>query len=107
MNKLVSVCAVTAALIVGAGCSKKRVEECDAFVATVEKIAKCDKLPEDQRKTVAESAKTIKDALKMIDDAGGVGDAPQDLVKQLRDTCKTQDVQVTDTFKKLQPDCVK
>jgi hypothetical protein len=107
MNKLLCVCAVAAAMLVGAGCSKKRVAECDDFVETVEKIAKCDKLPEDQRKQVADSGKTIKDALQMIDDAGGVGDAPQDLVKQLRDTCKTQNTSVTDTFKKLQPDCMK
>ena len=102
MNKL-----LIAVLVLGVGCSKKRVAECDAFVETIEKISKCDKLPEDQRKSVAESGKAIKDALKMIDDAGGVGDAPDHLVKQLRDTCKTQNTTVIEQFQKVAPECVK
>jgi hypothetical protein len=104
MNKLLIVALVFAG---AAGCSKKRVAECDAFVETIEKISKCDKLPADQRTAVSESGKQIKDALKMIDDAGGVGDAPEDLVKQLRDTCKTQNTTVIEQFQKVAPDCVK
>ena len=104
MNKL-----LIAVLVLGgmAGCSKKRVAECDAFVETIEKISKCDKLPEDQRKSVADSGKAIKDALKMIDDAGGVGDAPEDLVRQMRETCKTQNTTVIEQFQKVAPECVK
>jgi hypothetical protein len=104
MNKL-----LIGVLVLGAaaGCSKKRVAECDAFVATIEKISKCDKLPAEQRTAVAESGKQIKDALKMIDDAGGVGDAPEDLVKTLRDTCKTQNTTVIEQFQKVAPECVK
>lgn len=104
MNKL-----LIGVLVLGsmAGCSKKRVAECDAFVETIEKLSKCDKIPADQRTQVAESAKQIKDALKMIDDAGGVGDAPEDLVRQMRDTCKTQNTTVIEQFQKVAPECVK
>ena len=107
MNKLLGLCVVAGGLLVAGGCSKKRVAECDEFVATIEKIAKCDKLPADQRKQVGDSAKTIKDALQMIDDAGGVGDAPPDLVQQMRDTCKTQNKTIVEQFQKLTPECMK
>ena len=105
MNKLLLVCVVVGGLVTG--CTKKRVAECDEFVATIDKIAKCEKLPTESRKQVAESGQTIKDALKMIDDAGGVGDAPKDLVDQLRDTCKTQNKTVVDEYMKLMPECMK
>lgn len=105
MNKLLLVCVVVGGLVTG--CTKKRVAECDEFVATIDKISKCEKLPAESRKQVAESGQTIKDALKMIDDAGGVGDAPKDLVDQLRDTCKTQNKTVVDEYMKLMPECMK
>ena len=105
MNKLLLVCVVVGGLVTG--CTKKRVAECDEFVATIDKITKCEKLPAESRKQVAESGQTIKDALKMIDDAGGVGDAPKDLVDQLRDTCKTQNKTVVDEYMKLMPECMK
>ena len=105
MNKLLLVCVVVGGLVTG--CSKQRVAECDEFVTTIDKIAKCEKLPAESRKQVAESGKTIKDALKLIDDAGGVGDAPKDLVDQLRDTCKTQNKTVVDEYMKLMPECMK
>jgi hypothetical protein len=105
MNKLLLVCVVVGGLVTG--CTKKRVAECDEFVATIDKIAKCDKLPAESRKAIQESGQTIKDALKLIDDAGGVGDAPQDLVQQMRDTCKTQNQTVVDQYMKLMPECMK
>ncbi|CAN5858773.1 hypothetical protein BH11MYX3_BH11MYX3_27540 [soil metagenome] len=105
MNKLLLVCVVVGGLVTG--CTKKRVAECDEFVATIDKIAKCDKLPTESRKAIQESGQTIKDALKLIDDSGGVGDAPQDLVQQMRDTCKTQNTTVVDQYMKLMPECMK
>lgn len=105
MNKLLLVCVVFGGLVTG--CTKKRVAECDAFVATIDKIAKCDKLPADSRKSIEASGKSIKDALKLIDDAGGIGDAPQDLVQQMRDTCKTQNATIVEQYTKLAPDCMK
>lgn len=105
MNKLLLVCVVVGGL--GTGCSTKRVAECDEFVATIDKIAKCDKLPAESRKEIVSSGQMIKDALKTIDDAGGIGNAPDDLVKQIRDTCKTQNTTIVDEYKKLMPECLK
>lgn len=105
MNKLILCAVVVSGLVTG--CKKERVAECDEFVATIEKVSKCEKLPAETRKQVAESGKAIADALKMIDDAGGVGDAPKDLVQQMRDTCKTQNKAVVDEYMKLMPECMK
>ncbi len=43
----------------------------------------------------------------MIDDAGGIGDAPPELVQQMRDTCKTQNKTIVEQFQKLTPECMK
>lgn len=111
MNKLMNLKIaglLSVALLAGlGGCSKKRVAECDAFVATVDKLAKCSKIPEAQRTQLQASAKQIKDALKTVDDAGGFDSAPADLVKQMADTCKTQEKTIVDAMAKLDPDCVK
>lgn len=109
MNKLVVSLALVGGsfLALGTGCSKERVKECDEFVATMDKLASCEKLPADARKQIGESSKMIKDALKQIDDAGGTGNAPKDLVDQMRDTCKTQTKTVVDEYTKLMPDCLK
>lgn len=100
MNRL-----LIAVLVLGAGCSKKHVAECDAFVETIDKISKCDKIPAAEREQLASSAKQIKDALKMLDEAGG--DAPDDLVKQMRETCGSQNRTVIEQFQKVAPECVK
>jgi hypothetical protein len=85
------------------GCAKKRIPECDAFVKTIEKVGTCSKIPDAQRSTILESAKTIRDSLQMIDEAGGVADAPADLVGSMRDACKTQDASI----KQMYADCLK
>ncbi len=92
------------ALVLGlGGCAKKRIPECDALVTAIEKISACPKVPDDQRKTILESAKTIRDSLQMIDDAGGVADAPADLVSSMRDACKTQEA----SLQQMYADCLK
>lgn len=105
MNKLMLCAVIVSGLVTG--CKKERVAECDEFVATIDKVAKCEKLPAETRKQISESGKTIKDALKQIDDAGGIGNAPKDLVDQMRDTCKTQNKTVVDEYTKLMPECMK
>jgi hypothetical protein len=105
MTRLLLVCVVAGGLVTG--CSKKRIAECDALVDTFEKVAKCEKLPADTRKQVAEGAKTLKESLKMMDDAGDVGDAPKNLVDDLRNYCRTQDTAIVDEYKKLAPECMK
>ncbi len=106
MNKLLFALGVLGAAT-SVGCGTKRVAECDDFVATIDQIAKCPSLPEGSRSSIERSAQQIKDTLKLIDDAGGVGDAPASVVQTLRDTCKTQQKAVAEQYKKLMPDCVK
>ncbi len=98
---------IAALLLSSAACSKKRVAECDDFVATAEKLAKCDKLPEAQREAVSSGAKQIKDMLKMVDDAGGFDNAPKETVDELRSTCKGQNDRVVEEMKKTFPECLK
>ena len=93
-------CVVAGGLVTG--CTKKRVAECDELLATIDKIVKCDKLPPESRKSLAESGKTIKGVLEGIDD-----DARADVVQQIRDTCKTQNKSVVDQYLKLMPECMK
>lgn len=104
-GRLLCALALTSLAVLG-GCSKKRIAECDEFVATVEKIARCEQLPASSRPQVEASAKAIKDALEMVDQAGGLGSAPADLVKTLRDTCRTQDRAIIEQYSKLMPDCL-
>ncbi|MFN0247730.1 MAG: hypothetical protein ACKV2T_12660 [Kofleriaceae bacterium] len=88
---LVTVLGAVALTFVATGCAKKRIPECDTLVKTIEKIAACPNVADDQRKTIVESANTIRESLQLIDDAGGVADAPADLVSSMRDACRTQD----------------
>jgi len=84
-------------------CAKKRIPECDALAAKIEKISACPTIPTDQRASIIESAKTIRDSMQMIDDAGGVAKAPPDLVNSMHDTCKTQGA----ALDKMYADCLK
>ena len=95
-------------VLLGLGaCKKERVAECDAFLATAEKLASCEKLPADQRKQMEAPAAQMRQALKAIDDAGGIGSAPKDMVETLRSTCKSQDDSVKKMFESIAPECVK
>jgi uroporphyrinogen-III decarboxylase len=93
---------VVALTFAATGCAKKRIPECDAFVKTIEKIAACPKVADDQRKTILESAATIRQALQDVDAAGGVADAPADLVSSMRDACRTQD----QSLQQMYADCL-
>lgn len=105
MTRVVLACALA---LVAAACGKKeRIQECDAFVATIEKIEKCDKLDAASREQIKGSAETIKGALKMLDDLGGAGEAPKDQIDQLRRTCKSQHDTVVELYGKVAPDCLK
>jgi hypothetical protein len=93
--------------LLASGCSAKRVAECDDFLGTIEKLSTCDQLPAPARTQIQGSAKTMRDALKMLEDAGGVGSAPADLVTSMRDTCRTQNRSIREQYAKLSPDCLK
>ena len=107
MNKLLLVCGLSVAVGAFAGCSKKRVAECDDFVKTAEKLANCDKLPKEQRDMVAKQAGVMKDTLKQVDELGGWDQAPKDLVDEMRNACKTQNDKIVEEMSKAFPECVK
>jgi len=105
MSKLLLVSVMVGGLVTG--CSKKRIVECDEFVATAEKLAKCEKLPAESRSQISAGTKSIKDALKLLDDAGGADQAPADALNQMRDMCKSQNKAIVDEFSKIAPECMK
>jgi hypothetical protein len=107
MNKLVRVLVLGSALALGVGCSSKRIKECDALVATAEKLEKCDKLDAKSRAEIAGATKTIRGALKMLDDVGGADQAPADQVDQLRKTCQQQNDSIVSLYEKVAPECLK
>lgn len=103
MNKLMLVGVAVLAL----GCSKKRIAECDHVVETLDKMAKCEKLPPELKTAVVDAHKTMKDALQQLDDAGGAGNAPKETVDQLAKMCKTQEDAMVEQVSKIAPDCTK
>lgn len=107
MSRAPLVLAVVAALALATGCSKKRIEECDAFVKTSEKLAACPKLPEAQRATIGEAAKQIKQVLEAADEVGGFEDAPKDVVDEMRSTCKSQTDRLVAEMTQAFPECLK
>jgi outer membrane murein-binding lipoprotein Lpp len=104
MNKLL-LCVFAGGLL--AGCSKRRIAECDKLVATAQKVAKCDKLPDEVRKSAADAAKSMEESLKRLDDFGGVAEAPKDLVDQMQDLCRNGTKNFVDEYTKLMPECMK
>ena len=104
MNQRLLACVVVGGLFTG--CAKKRIAECDELVATALKVAKCEKLSAESRKPAEDAAKVIQDSLKTLDDAGGVGKAPKDLVDQMRHLCKTENTTFVDEHMKLAPECM-
>ncbi len=94
------------AALLGSGCSKKRVAECDDFVKTAEKLGTCAKLPEAPRTTVAAAAKQIKDMLQIVDDAGGFDSAPPETVDQMRQACKSENTRIVSEMQKTFPECL-
>ena len=105
MNRLVLAWGMAALL--GSGCSKKRLAECDDFVKAAEKLSTCEKLPEGARTTVGAAAKQIKDMLQMVDDAGGFDAAPAETVDQMRSACKSENTRIVEEMQKTFPDCLK
>jgi len=103
MSKLALATVLAVSLL--SGCKKNKVPECEVFLATIEKIGKCDKVPEASRKEIVDSAKTIRDSLKMIEDAGG--DVPDDLMSSMKDACKSQETTVREMYEKVAPECLK
>jgi len=104
MTRVVVACAL--ALAAGACGKSERIKECDALVATAEKIEKCAKLDDKSRAQIKNATKTIKDALQMLDDVGGAGEAPKGQIDQLRQTCQSQHDSIVQLYKKVAPECL-
>jgi hypothetical protein len=100
----VVVWAALAALAVG--CGGERVAECDAMMATVEKVRACDRLDATQRVQLEQSARMIKDALDKLEDVGP-GRAPPELLDETKRTCAKQDAQIRQLYEKVAPVCLR
>ena len=89
----------TCVLLLGLGCSKKRIAACDDFLATYEKVAACSAIPEASRSTLDKVAKGMREQLDKID----ADEAPRSLVDTLSDGCKRHKQTIIDLAAKL--DC--
>jgi hypothetical protein len=94
----------TAALAIG--CRDTKLTECDAYVATIERLASCPDLPAEARGTLATSALTIKRALTTArsadDGTAGVGQT----IGQMRATCRVGTERLRAEFGLRVPACV-
>ena len=107
MNKL-ALAALTLGLSFStAACSKKRLAECDAFQATIKKISNCKTLPESARAEIKSTSNQLEELFDALDQAGGIDSAPKDLQDELRDSCKSQNAAIVETYAKVAPDCLK
>jgi len=95
-----------AVMIFAVACKHERIAECDALVKTGEKIEKCPKIPADKRADITDGIKKMRGALQMLDDVGGADQAPKEQVDMLRRTCKQQDDNIIELYKKVAPECL-
>ena len=95
------------ALILAACGKPKHLPECDTFQKTVDKLSQCKSLPDTAKAEIAKADKQLKGMFDMIDQAGGIEKAPQDVQDNLKDTCKSQNSTIIDAYQKVAPDCLK
>ena len=99
MTRAALAASLVLALMTLGGCGKKRIPECDAVLATMEKLAMCPKLADDQRKPILDNLQTLRDSVRK---AQSVDDPPADLVSSMRDACRTQDT----SLQQMYADCL-
>jgi hypothetical protein len=90
-----------AALLSVGACKKTKIKECDDFMATAEKIQKCDTLPQSTRDSLAKALDTMRDGLKQADGA------PQSQIDLVARTCKDQHDTILRVYEKSAPECLK
>lgn len=93
--------------LAAAGCGNKRLAECEAFQKTVDKLATCKSLPAEAKTAVQGSSKQLKELFDSLDAAGGMNSAPDDVKKELRETCRQQNDAIVEVYSKVAPDCLK
>jgi hypothetical protein len=94
-------------LLLAAGCGRgARVAECDALLATVERVTACDRLDASQRTQLEQTVRSIKDALDRLE---GVGPdrAPAELLEQAKQACAQQDAELRRLYEKGAPECLR
>jgi hypothetical protein len=101
MASRIAIVALVVAL--GAACSKKRIAECDSYIATMEKIARCKALPEGSGKTLLDTAKGMRQRLDDVD----LEKARDEDVEWLRDICLRSKKTVVETYTEHLPECLK
>jgi hypothetical protein len=95
-----------ACLVLAVGCGGERLAECDALLATVEKIGACGRLHATQRTQIDQAAQSIKDALGRLEDVGP-GRAPAELLNEAQRTCAKQDAALRQQYEKVGPECLR
>jgi len=93
-------------LAVAAGCSGERIAECDAMLATVEKIGACGRLDPTQRAQLEQAVRSIKDALDRLEDVGP-NRAPAQVLDEAKRTCAKQDAAIRQGYEKGPPECLR
>lgn len=104
MTRGVAVCVVVGILVL-AGCSTRRIVECDVYLTTIDRLSRCSELPEQARGQLAASAREMRDALTLLDDAGGAG-GPAEQVGAIRETCRSQNRVIVAEYAKRMPACL-
>lgn len=89
---------------VGCG-SGERIAECDGLLATVEKLAACEKISWTQRAALDQSRTSLVDALDRLEDVG-TARAPASVLDEARRTCSKQIEDIQRMYEKVAPDCV-
>jgi hypothetical protein len=87
-------------LLLGAGCSK-RIAECEAYVATFDKLVQCEALPESGRERLRELAAEMRAELKRAENAS------DDARDSLADSCRRFNETIVEQYRKTLPDCLK
>jgi hypothetical protein len=95
-----------ACLVLAAGCGGERVAECDALVATLERVSACGRIDATQRAQIEQTVRTVKEALDRLEDVGP-DRAPADLLNDAKRTCAKQDAEIRQLYGKLAPDCLR
>jgi len=99
---LLSLLVVTA---VGCGGNKDNVpNSCREFIATMDKLAACPKLPESGRAMLQKQISNMKTAVKSLEDSAG--EASADQKKMMDDACSTQGDTIRKMYKEVTPECL-
>jgi hypothetical protein len=89
-----------------AGCSRERIAECDALLATLEQVSECDRLEPGQRLQVEQAVRSMKESMDRLEDVGP-GRVPATLLDETKRTCAKQDAQLRQLYANVTPACLR